>query len=128
MESREEPYISEIKGRGFVKGINILDSETGGPKSYRLGGVPYARPLTNLQRWKRARALPEDFKYGTQESPTDFTGLSAECPQYGAPFDIPNMTEDCLQCNIWIPSGTPPRGGWPVWIYIRMSSSFLSID
>lgn len=123
MESREELYVSEINGRGCVKGITIIDSETSRPKCHRLGGVPYARPLTKAQRWKRARALPKDFKYGKPENPTDFTGLSAECPQSGAPFETPHMKEDCLQCNIWTPAGTPPDGGWPVWIYIRTLSS-----
>ncbi|MCJ1248236.1 hypothetical protein MMC30_005453 [Trapelia coarctata] len=119
MESREESYVSEINGKGFIKGMTVLDAGTGRPKCHRLGGIPYAQPLTQAQRWRRAKPLPEDLKYGTKESPTDFTGLSAECPQSGAPFDTPSMREDCLQCNIWIPSGTPPRGGWPVWMYIH---------
>lgn len=35
------------------------------------------------------------------------------------PSDESAWDEDCLQCNIWVPLGTPPPDGWPVLFYIH---------
>ncbi|MCJ1409774.1 hypothetical protein MMC19_003857 [Ptychographa xylographoides] len=118
MEVLHEPCTRLITGKGYIKGLKIIDSSSGNIKCYRFGGLPYAIPITSASRWTRAQPLPEDFQYGTEDDPTDFTGLSAECPQ-SKELESPASTEDCLQCNIWIPAGDAPTGGWPVWVYIR---------
>jgi carboxylesterase type B len=28
-------------------------------------------------------------------------------------------TEDCFQCNIWVPVAEPPKEGWPVFVFIH---------
>lgn len=107
--------IREVLGRGYQKRALILDSRTGGPICQRVGGIPYVTPLTSEDRFRRAKPLPTGFQYGSKDSPTDCTGLANECPQ-ARPY--PGMSEDCLQMNIWIPSGPPPSNGWPVFFYI----------
>ena len=110
--------IREIPGLGFVKAAAILDAETSALKCYRLGGVPYAKPLDASQRWKRAEPLPADYGYGSADAPTDFTGWANACPQTEY-IGKGQMSEDCLQLNVWVPPGEPPKGGWPVMFYIR---------
>ncbi|KAL9117201.1 MAG: hypothetical protein Q9187_006266 [Circinaria calcarea] len=79
--------------------------------------------MTSSQRWKRAQSLPDGYAYGTKETPSDFTKLSAVCPQaiYNPDdsLDPSQMSEDCLQCNIWVPAGERPEQGWPVWVYLH---------
>ena len=112
--------VREVPGRGFQKRALIHDPETGRPICQRVGGLPFAVPLNKSQRWKRARPLPTNFRYGTKDSPTDFTGIANECPQPLAGHDMPRQNENCLQMNIFIPDGKPPEEGWPVFFYICM--------
>ena len=125
MESVQKPYTLHINGRGFLRGITKYEVATNRAKCHCFRGVPYAEPMTKAHRWRRAVPLSKDTRYGTKEDPTNFTGLCAESPQIG-PHNALHMTEDCLQCNIWIPIGVPPEGGWPVWIYIRTLFSYPS--
>ncbi|MCJ1390356.1 hypothetical protein MMC18_003215 [Xylographa bjoerkii] len=108
MKQRSDVSVHYVEGKGFIKGKRYNNT-------LRFGGIPFALPLTSVLRWKKAQALPRDYMYGSQEEPTDFTGLSAECPQSGKSI----TSEDILQCNVWIPLGPPPKGDWPVWIYIH---------
>jgi carboxylesterase type B len=127
----QKPFVTRVNDRGYVKGVEIVDSTTGKPNCRRFGGVPYAQPITSKQqRWRRPQALPEDLRYGAQSCSTDYTGLSAECPQgYGGAYaDKSRMSEDCLQCNIWVPIGKAPEKGWPVWVYIRGFDIFSAIS
>ena len=104
-----------------MKATTVLDDETGKVKCYRMGGIPYAPPLDASQRWQRARPLSPDYSYGSEAAPTDFTGLSNECPQIDPSRE--RVNEDCLQLNIWVPPKPPPKDGWPVFFYIRGSRS-----
>ncbi|MCJ1402375.1 hypothetical protein MMC11_005595 [Xylographa trunciseda] len=108
MKPQGDISVHHIEGKGFIKGRRYNNT-------LRFGGIPFALPLTSALRWKTAQALPQTYRYGSEEEPTDFTGLSAECPQSG----ISATSEDILQCNIWIPLGPPPEDGWPVWIYLH---------
>lgn len=125
MESITQRCLHYISDKGYLEGVTFLDASSRRPKCYRFGRVPYARPWTSSRRWKRAQALPDDCTYGPKETPSDFTELSAVCPQaiynLNRSLDPSQMTEGCLQCNIWIPIGETPAHGWPVWIYLRMS-------
>lgn len=29
------------------------------------------------------------------------------------------LSEDALTAQVWAPAGTPPAGGWPVWVFIH---------
>ena len=108
--------LREVPGRGWQRRALILDASSGKPICQRIGGLPYARPLTPADRFRRGKPLPSGFQYGSKDNPTDCTGLAFECPQ-AKPY--PSMREDCLQMNIWIPEGqSPPGGGWPVFFYI----------
>lgn len=102
----------------------MSDKPKGLIECYRYGGVPYALSPVGERRWKRPQRLPEGYSYGSVDKPGDFTGLSAVCPQRGLSTSKRNtnrgqVSEDCLQSNIWIPVGRPPQKGWPVWVYLR---------
>ncbi|MCJ1284835.1 hypothetical protein MMC26_004172 [Xylographa opegraphella] len=108
MVPRGDVCVYHVEHKGFIQGRRYNNT-------LRFGGIPFAIPLTSAQRWCKAQALPGHHAYGPPEKPTDFTGLSAECPQSGNSA----TSEDVLQCNVWVPVGPPPSGGWPVWIYIH---------
>ncbi|MCJ1319561.1 hypothetical protein MMC15_004897 [Xylographa vitiligo] len=108
MAHRGDVSVHHVKHKGFIQGRRYNNT-------LRFGGVPFAIPLTSALRWTKAQALPQNYVYGSREKPTDFTGLSAECPQSGKS----TTSEDILQCNVWVPVGPPSGGGWPVWIYIH---------
>ena len=118
--------IQEVPGRGFQKRALIIDPKTGRPICQRIGGLPFAVPLDASQRWRRAQPLPRDFHYGVKNKPADFTGLAKECPQPFVGHDLPRQDEDCLQMNIYVPTGKAPEGGWPVFFYICMFSCFFA--
>ncbi|MCJ1335688.1 hypothetical protein MMC09_000961 [Bachmanniomyces sp. S44760] len=118
-ESR--PYTISCGDKGYIKGVTLHDPNSGNEACHRFGGIPYALPLTNERGWRRALPLPKHHTYGTRDAPDDFSGLSSACPQaQGQKNPSTKVSEDCLQCNIWIPAGKPPfPEGWPVWIYIH---------
>ncbi|EUC34371.1 hypothetical protein COCCADRAFT_35937 [Bipolaris zeicola 26-R-13] len=97
------------------------DPQTGLPQCHYFGGIPYALPA---QRFQRAKPLPPCYRYGTQVNPGVFDGACGVCPQ---PASGPGKEdqvgeEDCLQCNVWVPSGEVPVGGhlgWPVLFWIH---------
>ncbi|WWC86424.1 uncharacterized protein L201_001301 [Kwoniella dendrophila CBS 6074] len=96
----------------------------------RFLNVPYALPPTGEHRWKRPRALPEDYTYSKDENPFDAKNFGQPCPQ-------PNYTslpvaetagegkksfpydEDCLRMNIWLPSGPAPEGGFSTYVWLH---------
>lgn len=106
------------------------ESKLKGLEDQKLGvkrflGVPYALPPTGQYRFRRARPLPSDYRYG--DGMLDCTKFKAVCPQpiytlMGSPLSRPpktNFSEDCLNLNIWLPSRKPPAEGWPVLAWIH---------
>lgn len=127
-EGKATPCTFRTTGKGIIRGITLLNLDTGRPKCHYIGGVPYALPEIGKRRWKRARELPNHFSYGSTEKPGDFTEPSTVCPQLGIVSRSGSpMSEDCLKCNIWIPLGEPPTDGWPVWFFIRKLVKFTYI-
>jgi len=105
-----------IPGKGVLHGTTLRDPESLLSKCSRFSRVPYALPPINERRWQKPQPLPPDFNYGSK----DYTRPSPICPQtriFGQQSPIHN--EDCLYCNIWVPLGEPPAGGWPVFFYIH---------
>ncbi|KAI7329602.1 carboxylesterase [Hortaea werneckii] len=108
---------------GHLEGLTLsLKSEPDEPVSRYFGGLPYGLPPIGPYRFRRPRALPDNFRYGTKSNPGNFTGSAAFCPQPGfrrSP-DEPMWDEDCLQLNIHIPAEeAPSKDGWPVFFYIH---------
>ncbi|KAL1965949.1 hypothetical protein VTN77DRAFT_5082 [Rasamsonia byssochlamydoides] len=138
MDTIREPYILDLAHRGCIQGVTILqkpDSRTkekatatqqgdAVPLCRYFGGLRYALPPT--RRWGQARPLPRDYSYGMRENPGRHDGQAAVCPQPGASSeDIDGLDEDCFQCNVWVPVGSRPDGGWPVFFFIH--GGFLQV-
>lgn len=66
---------------GSIQGSLLSDPETGRPLCKRYLGLPYAQPMP--ERWRRAQALPDDFRYGAQGE--TFESWGGVCPQVRAP-------------------------------------------
>lgn len=119
------PYPKDLEYRGFIEGSTIKDKSSGKELAHYFGGLPYGLPPVGPFRWRMPRPLPPCYRYGTRANPGRFTGKTTMCPQglptwVQSPQDNSSMwDEDCLQCNIWIPAGEPPSGGWPVLFYIH---------
>jgi len=107
-----------IPGKGVLVGAALTDSITKNPKCHRFSRVPYALSPTGARRWRKPEPLPISFSYGTETNPGKYKIPCSPCPQ-PSKFGVRVSDEDCLQLNIYVPIGTPPRGGWPVFFYIR---------
>ncbi|KAL0261950.1 hypothetical protein SLS55_003385 [Diplodia seriata] len=130
-ETIREPYLKDLQYRGFIEGSTIKEKGSGRELAHYFGGLPYGLPPIGPYRWRLPRPLPPCYRYGTRANPGRFTGNTSMCPQ-GLPTWVENASdtsnlwdEDCLQLNIWIPSGEPPAGGWPVLFYIH--GGFLQV-
>lgn len=122
METSRRPKLQSLAHHGIIEGVTI--SHNGIDLCHYFGGVRYALPPT--QRWRRARPLPASFSYGSKDRPGRCDGGAGLCPQLGfnpktwnEDWNEEAWDEDCFQCNIWVPIGDVPRGGWPVFIFIR---------
>lgn len=131
MEVTRRPHTKSLSHRGAITGLTISAKGTtvspGPDLCHYYGGIRYALPP--LERWRRARKLPADYAYGSEEAPGKCDGGAGLCPQPGfMNLSLPNedaWTEDCFQCNVWVPVGEVPGGGWPVMVYFRMFLPFL---
>lgn len=125
METIHRPHRKSLFHRGIIQGVTISTPIDNSGKTTDLchyfGGVRYVLPPT--QRWRRARPLPSTYSYGTQDRPGKCESGAGLCPQSGSmtisPANEDAWTEDCFQCNVWVPTGEAPKGGWPVFFFIR---------
>lgn len=119
MTYSEEQYLLNAGSLGHLEGLAIFSS--GSPALHYFGGLPYALPPTGSYRFRPTRKLPSDHSYGSKASPGRFTSGTKICPQPPSriPPDSSLFDEDCLQLNIWIPTGDAPKNGWPVFLYLH---------
>jgi carboxylesterase type B len=115
----KEPFLLDLQFRGSIEGSTLKQNPSQIPYCHYFGGLPYALPPVGPFRWKNPRPLPPCYRYGTRANPGRFTGGAGFCPQPSKEDDVKLYEEDCLQCNIWIPIGQPPKDGWPVFFYIH---------
>lgn len=111
MSKPSRPYLRDLQFRGVVEGLTYLDNESQ-PVCHFFGGVPFGLPPLGPFRFQKPRSLPTCYRYGTKSNPGRFTGGCGLCPQVTRQgVDDHLWEEDCLQSNIWVPSGEPPKGG-----------------
>lgn len=125
MDTSQVPYLKPLAHRGYVHGSTISNSSHA--LCHFFGGVRYALPPA--ERWRKALRLPPSYSYGSRERPERHDRGAGVCPQPGflGPPDESHWSEDCFQCNVWVPVGEPPVGGWPVLIYIRRHTVFDTV-
>ncbi|KAF2096571.1 carboxylesterase-lipase family protein [Rhizodiscina lignyota] len=130
-EPKKVPYVLDLSALGVIEGLSYISQTPTTPSDnypypknlrprvlcHYFGGIPYALPPVGPYRFKKPRALPSCYRYGTHSNPGRFNGGTGVCPQPTVEENV--WEEDCLQVNIWIPGGQPPKGGWPVFIYIH---------
>jgi len=120
--------------KGNLKGVKYVD-KTGRALCYRYAKIPYALPPVGPFRWRRPRALPNDFSFNNASGdPGDYSRFGPVCPQPthmfnfdkamvanppGEPSDEDVQDEDCLYLNIWVPAQAAPSQGWPVQLHIH---------
>jgi carboxylesterase type B len=120
MQTTDVPLVLDLQFRGFVTGSTIRSKLNGEELCKYFGGIPFALPPVGAFRFLRPRPLPSCYRYGTRANPGVYTRKCGVCPQAKS---SKLEDEDCLQLNIFIPSGPPPGEGWPVYFYIRMYQS-----
>ena len=122
MEYQQESYHFNAGRLGHTEGLTITPISPNQPKAvHYFGGLPYALPPIGEYRFRAPRKLPAHYRYGTAVNPGRFTGGTAFCPQPASrnPPDPALVDEDCLQLNVWVPSGEVPPNGWPVFFYLH---------
>jgi hypothetical protein len=111
MSKPSQPYLRDLQFRGIVEGLTYLDDKSR-PQCHFFGGIPYGLPPVGPFRFQKPRSLPTCYRYGTKSNPGSFTGSCGLCPQITRQgLDDHLWKEDCLQSNIWVPTGEPPNGG-----------------
>ncbi|GAB7352269.1 hypothetical protein MBLNU459_g2730t1 [Dothideomycetes sp. NU459] len=127
---KTSPFSLDLKARaqtqvqGHVKGITYFDAESSHAKCHRFMGIPYAQSPSGSSRWRKAEKLPPGHDYGTADRPGDFTKPALMFPQVISPMDPasknpPPMSDEVLYLNMWIPVGSAPANGWPVYFYLH---------
>ncbi|KAF2643592.1 paraben-hydrolyzing esterase precursor [Massarina eburnea CBS 473.64] len=112
------PHLIDLQERGFIEAATYHDYATDTDLCHYVGGLPYALPPIGPFRFQRPRPLPAYYRYGTQANPGRFIGATGLCPQPQPGEDTSaDWDEDCLQVNIWIPTGRAPAAGWPVIVW-----------
>ncbi|QDZ24917.1 type B carboxylesterase [Chloropicon primus] len=84
-------------------------------------GIPFAQPPVNELRF--ASPVPPTPWTETLNA----TEFAPGCPQMCKLPDLmcpDKQSEDCLYLNVYIPDKTPPKGGWPVYVFIHGGSFF----
>lgn len=110
----EESHIFDAGALGWLEGLSLSDPSNGRTVCTYFGGIPYS--LLPVERFRRAQKLPEHFRFGSRDNPGQYASSARVCPQPGwlGPPDQTLWDENCLQLNMYIPSGEAPQFGWPV--------------
>jgi len=97
------PVVATADGR--------LRGRAAGPVDEFLG-IPYAAPPVGALRWRPPQ--PAARWTGVRAA----TRFGPHCPQYGSPFGLASMSENCLFLNVYAPAGSS-RGSLPVMVWIH---------
>ena len=94
-----------------------LRGRAAGPVDEFLG-IPYAAPPVGALRWRPPQ--PAAHWTGVRAA----TRFGPHCPQYGSPFGLASMSENCLFLNVYTPegssrAGSSRSGSLPVMVWIH---------
>lgn len=127
MQTTAKPHLHPLPNHGYIQGLTIFSKDASDPANsnpicHFYGGVRYALPPQ--LRWRKASKLPADYSYGTREEPGRCDGGAGVCPQVGflGPPDESCWSEDCFQCNVYVPVGEAPKQGMLCYVSCLLSS------
>ncbi|XP_063439445.1 acylcarnitine hydrolase-like [Mytilus trossulus] len=99
---------------GPIKGLKLNYHKTGEPL-YEFRGIPFAKPPIGSLRFKKTEPLEKRKEFH------DGTKFGAICMQPGIDFmpeiSKPDMSEDCLVLNVYVPRNLHERLSVMVWIH-----------
>ncbi|KAE8752521.1 Carboxyl/Cholinesterase 03 [Frankliniella occidentalis] len=121
-----EPPTVEIPGQGVVVGREVSVSRN--QKSTLYLNIPFAQPPTGNLRFDK----PQTDPLPSWTEPRNASAFGPACPQMLSKLDEQDriltnflqdkgleMSEDCLQLNIFTPDGNPPAEGWSVMLWLH---------
>lgn len=110
---QEDSHLFQAGALGWLEGLSLSDLSSGTPVCTYFGGIPYG---SIPARFRRAQSLQKHSCFGTKDNPGQYNRPARVCPQPGwrGPPDQKLWDENCTQLNIYMPSGTAPKNGWPV--------------
>ncbi|CCE82610.1 Piso0_002342 [Millerozyma farinosa CBS 7064] len=111
---------------GDFQGLTIRDPVTESPQCYRFTNIRYGAPPMNESRWKKPKAVPQDYSY----SDHSYCDLGKPCyqprilePKLAPLYNLGESGEDCTYLNIWIPANLDLKDSnvekLPVFFYIH---------
>ena len=130
MSQSSQPYHLDLQFRGYIEGLTYLD-DASHPQCHFFGGIPYALPPIGDYRFRKPRALPPCYRYGTKINPARFVDGCGVCPQILTDKlrkSVSACEEDCLQANVWIPAGKAPDGGMWMWYFLLKGGFSCAVE
>ncbi|XP_063992237.1 carboxylesterase 5A isoform X2 [Diachasmimorpha longicaudata] len=125
--SGKDPPVVKIPDQGSILGREIPLARPQKVTIYL--GIPYAQPPVGELRFRPPVTDPpvswSDTRNATQFAPS--------CQQTNkflkheklfrqllpSDFEEPEVSEDCLYLNLYVPDGLPPEDGWPVMVWFH---------
>ena len=103
-DSAGSPVVTTADGRLRGQAAGTIDE---------FLGIPYAAPPVGPLRWRAPQ--PAAHWTGVRTA----TQFGPHCPQYGSPFGLASMSENCLFLNVYAPAGSLRGSSLPVMVWIH---------
>jgi para-nitrobenzyl esterase len=103
-DSAGSPVVTTADGRLRGQAAGTIDE---------FLGISYAAPPVGPLRWRAPQ--PAAHWTGVRTA----TQFGPHCPQYGSPFGLASMSENCLFLNVYAPAGSLRGSSLPVMVWIH---------